>query len=279
MGETVMSSLRYSGGIFISYRREETAANAGRLYDHLTDRFGRDHVFMDIDSIAIGIDFTKAVIEAVSGCNILLALIGRSWLAITDSKGSRRIENPDDWVRIEIETALQRDIRVIPVLVDGAVLPQADNLPPSLRPLVKRQTFELSHTGFRSQVMRLIEAVDEALGAEPGRTGQGRWQLELLAGAYKDTTFRLWSGTEVHEIVIRLPPWKDDVIEVDGKLAVKQHDIGGEDFPLVALSSSIGFRVTVRVTGTRYSWHYGKVNSVRLQIGDETLWHERPPID
>ena len=164
-----MSSPRGHGGIFISYRREETAANAGRLYDRLSDRFGEDRVFMDVDSVAYGVDFTRAVIDAVSGCDVLLALIGRDWLAITDEKGRRRLDNPDDWVRVEIETALQRDIRVVPVLVDGAVLPQVSDLPPSLRPLTRRQALELSHTGFRSEVTRLIAAVDQVIEAEPGR--------------------------------------------------------------------------------------------------------------
>ena len=158
------------GGIFISYRREESAAQAGRLYDRLSDRFGEDRVFMDVDSIAIGTDFTRAVIRAVSGCNILLALIGRNWPAITDSTGRRRIDDPDDFVRVEIETALHRDIRVVPVLVDGAVLPQAGDLPPSLRSLIQRQALGLSHAGFRLEVSRLIAAVEEVLGAEPGRT-------------------------------------------------------------------------------------------------------------
>src|ERR1051326_8569899 len=107
------------GGVFISYRREETAGQAGRLYDHLSDRYGEARVFMDVDSIAIGTDFTKAVIQAVSGCSILLALIGRHWSSITDTRGIRRLDYPHDFVRVEIETALQRDIRVVPVLVDG----------------------------------------------------------------------------------------------------------------------------------------------------------------
>src|SRR5215472_5291211 len=169
-----MGSLGGSGGIFISYRREETAAQAGRLYDHLSNHFGEDRVFMDIDSIAIGSDFTKAVIDAVSGCNILLALIGPSWSAITDTKGIRRIDYPQDFVRVEIETALQRDIRVIPVLVDGAVLPQSADLPPSLRPLILRQALEISHTSFRSQMSRLIAAVDDVFEVGLGQPAEAK---------------------------------------------------------------------------------------------------------
>ena len=165
-----MNSLRGRGGIFISYRREEAAAQAGRLYDHLSYHFGEGRVFMDVDSITIGVDFTMAITEALSRCDILLALIGRNWSAITDSKGQRRLAHPDDLVRVEIETALLRDIRVVPVLVEGAVLPQTDDLPPSLRALIRRQAFGLSHAGFRSEVTRLIADLDQFLGAEPGRS-------------------------------------------------------------------------------------------------------------
>ena len=98
----------------------------------------------------------------------MLALIGRHWSAVTDVKGVRRIDYRQDWVRVEIETALQRNIRVVPVLVDGAALPQAADLPPSLPPLVQRQAFALSLTGFRSDVSRLIAAVDEVLEAGLG---------------------------------------------------------------------------------------------------------------
>jgi hypothetical protein len=154
-----MTSVWDRGGIFISYRREDTAAQAGPLYDRLSARFGQERVFMDVDSIAFGVDFTERVIGILAGCNVLLALIGREWSAITDSKGTRRLDNPLDWVRVEIETALQRDIRVVPVLVDGAVLPQAADLPSSLRPLIQRQASKLSHTSFESDVTRLIADV------------------------------------------------------------------------------------------------------------------------
>ncbi len=179
-----MNSHRDRGGIFISYRREETAANAGRLYDRLSDRFGEHNVFMDIDSIALGADFTEAIREAVSGCNILLALIGRNWLGITDSTGRRRLDNPDDFVRVEIETALQRSIRVVPILVDGAELPQAQDLPQGLQPLILRQALQLTYTGFRSQVESLLETVAGVLEGEPGR-GEPR-ATQSAGGQYRE---------------------------------------------------------------------------------------------
>src|ERR1700680_4173663 len=129
-----MSSPRGGGGIFINYRSEDTAASAGRLYDRLSVRFGEGLVLMDKYFIGVGENFNEAIIAAVSRCDILLVLIGRNWLAITDDRGRRRIDNPDDLLRVEIEIALQRDIRVVPVLVDGAVLPRARDLHSKLQP-------------------------------------------------------------------------------------------------------------------------------------------------
>jgi hypothetical protein len=284
----MMSSLRGRGGIFISYRREETAGQAGRLYDHLSDHFGEDRVFMDIDSIAIGTDFTKAVIEAVSGCSILLALIGRHWSAITDTKGIRRIDYPHDFVRVEIESALQRDIRVVPVLIDGAALPQANDLPPSLRPLVRRQAVELSHTGFRSQVSRLVAAVDEVLGVGPGRSGetpkiaargavaqQGRWRLELLADEPKKKTFRLSSGREIHDITLKYSSFVRGAIEVDGQVVKRPTGLKSmQPFSLTALSSALGSDVTIQYADTWTSPMHARLTLFILKIGDEILKYE-----
>jgi hypothetical protein len=158
-----MSSVRPHGGIFISYRREDTAAQADRLYDLLCARFSKDRVFKDVESITAGVDFTARIIQDLAECNVLLALIGRDWPAITDGSGRKRLDNPDDWVRVEVETALQRDIRVVPVLVDGAALPHADDLPPSLRPLTRRQASRLRHASFEADVERLIADVDAVI--------------------------------------------------------------------------------------------------------------------
>jgi TIR domain len=259
-----MSSLRGEGGIFISYRREDTAGEAGRLYDHLSSHFGADRVFMDVDSIAIGTDFTKAIVEAVSGCGILLALIGRHWSAVTDVKGIRRIDYPQDFVRVEIETALQRGIRVVPVLVDGAGLPQAADLPSSLRPLAVRQALQLSHTGFRAEVTRLITAIEDVLRPEPARsagapapkvpqgvvTQQGSWRLALVADEGKKMTFRLSSGKETHHIAVKSGILKG-TIEVDGQVAVRPTGLRPmHPYPLTSLSSAIGSEVTLRLTAS-----------------------------
>ena len=133
------SSPAAAGRIFISYRREETAYPAGWLCDRLIEHLGQGQVFKDVDSIQLGDDFVEVITAAVARCDVLLALIGDQWLTITGEDGRRRLENPDDFVRLEIEAALTRNVRVIPVLVDGARMPRAGELPPSLAKLVRRQ--------------------------------------------------------------------------------------------------------------------------------------------
>src|SRR5258708_18907549 len=111
-----------SGQIFISYRREESRWSARSLHDRLTQRFDRNQIFMDVDSVDLGEDFIKTIEETVGSCDVLIAVIDKRWLISTDEEGGRRLDNPEDSVRIEIVTALKRGIRVIPVLVDGALM-------------------------------------------------------------------------------------------------------------------------------------------------------------
>jgi TIR domain len=110
--------------IFISYRRQETRHLAGRLYDRLADRFGEDRIFMDVDSIEPGVDFSDAIQQAIGSSDVLLALIGPDWLTATDQDGRRRLDDPDDIVRLEVEAALECGVRVIPVLAEGATMPR-----------------------------------------------------------------------------------------------------------------------------------------------------------
>jgi YVTN family beta-propeller protein len=149
-----------TGRVFISYRRQETAYPAGWLYDRLVDHLGRDQVFKDVDSIELGDDFVEVITRAVGSCDVLLALIGDAWLTITDEHGRRRLDDPDDFVRLEIEAALRRKVRVIPILVEGARMPEADELPPSLGALVRRQGLELSPSRFDFDTSQLLRVLD-----------------------------------------------------------------------------------------------------------------------
>jgi hypothetical protein len=151
------------GRIFMSYRRDDTAYSAGWLFDRLASHFGSDQVFKDIDSIELGDDFTEVITTAVGSCDVLLALIGDQWLTITNQDGRRRLEDPRDFVRLEIETALTRNVRVIPILVEGARMPRAEELPASLAQLVRRQALELSPHRFDSDTWRLLKVLDRAI--------------------------------------------------------------------------------------------------------------------
>ncbi|MDW5592927.1 toll/interleukin-1 receptor domain-containing protein [Conexibacter stalactiti] len=152
--------------LFISYRREETAGHAGRLYDAVATRFGADNVFMDVE-LAPGIDFVERITRAVGDCHTLLVVIGPRWASVRapDGGGLARLAEADDYVRLEVETALRRaDVRVIPVLVAGAQMPQPEQLPESLRALARRNAIELSDGRWRFDVGRLVDALDDEAG-------------------------------------------------------------------------------------------------------------------
>jgi ABC-type amino acid transport substrate-binding protein len=151
------------GRIFISYRREDTDFPAGWLYERLADHFDGGQVFKDVDSIQLGDDFVEVITTAVGSCDVLLAVIGDRWLTIGDEDGKRRLDNSDDFVRLEIEAALARNVRVIPILVDGARIPRAEELPDSLAGLVRRQALELSPSRFAADTDRLLTVLDRTL--------------------------------------------------------------------------------------------------------------------
>jgi len=152
-----------SGQIFISYRRDESRWSARSLCDRLAARFDRSQIFMDIDTIGLGEDFVKTIEETVGSCDVLIAVIGAHWLTSTDGQGGRRLDNPEDFVRMEIATALRRNIRVIPVLVDGALMPQSNDLPDDLKPLVRRNALQVGDTHFDDDCRRLVAAIEQVL--------------------------------------------------------------------------------------------------------------------
>jgi hypothetical protein len=167
-------------GIFISYRREDCAAYAGRLYDWISQRLGKENIFIDVDTIQPGEDFVEAIEQKVGGCDALLALIGKEWLNCRDEHGNRRVDSPGDFVRLEIMAALNRSVRVIPVLVEGARMPAERDLPEPLTKLARRQALELSFTRFHQDANRLIETLEKALAAadETRKVAQERRALE-----------------------------------------------------------------------------------------------------
>jgi len=151
-------------GIFVSYRRSDSQGEAGRLFDDLVKHFGEDSVFMDVAAIEAGRDFRKAIEEGVTQCGVLLVVIGLEWLSAKDERGVLRLSDPSDFVRIETASALKRDIPVIPVLVRGAKMPSAEQLPDDLKDLAFRNGIELTHARWRSDIQLLVEALRRLLG-------------------------------------------------------------------------------------------------------------------
>ena len=157
-------------GIFISYRRTDASWPARWLADRLAGQFGAGVVFQDVDSIRPGDDFAAEIEAAVGACSVLLALIGPRWLAAEGDAG-RRLDDPQDWVRLEIEAAIKRGVRIIPVLVDGARMPSAHELPPSLQGLVRRQAVTLSPASLDTR--RLVSVLETALAVRGERSRAG----------------------------------------------------------------------------------------------------------
>jgi hypothetical protein len=153
------------GGIFINYRREDSAATAGRLRDHLVLALGRDQIFMDVDDIPVGIDFKAHLNSQLAECGVILVVIGSKWLRVKDKAGERRLDQPEDYVANEIAAALDRQIRVIPVLIDGARIPNARDLPNSLKPLAERQAVEVRNVSFGRDADALIARLREGVPA------------------------------------------------------------------------------------------------------------------
>jgi hypothetical protein len=165
-------------GIFINYRRDDAPGVAGRLYDHLARSFSRGRLFIDVDAIKPGLDFVKQLDAQVSQCDVLLAVIGPHWINAADDKGRRRLDGDHDYVRIEIASALKRDIPVIPVLVDGASVPTEAELPEDLKPLARRHALELRHTRFAADADAVVSALNAAMPRQ-----KKTWFLPLLATA------------------------------------------------------------------------------------------------
>ncbi len=155
-------------GIFVSYRRQDSQSAAGRLSDHLRDHLSGVPIFRDVETIEPGVDFVEAIERALASCGVLVAVIGPRWLNVTDAEGQRRLDNPDDYTRIEIATALNRSgVRVIPVLVEGAVMPLSTELPEDLGLLARRNAIELTDRRWDYDVSQLVETLRKVLELTP----------------------------------------------------------------------------------------------------------------
>lgn len=164
---TLHTATKRGAKVFINYRREDASGYAGRLYEWLCDRFGAERVFMDVSAIRPGEDFVRAIESEISACEAVLVIIGRQWLSC-EAGGRRRLEDPHDFVRIEIAAALRRDTLVIPVLVEGASVPREQDLPEELKPLARRHALEITDERWEYDAGRLIDILGERLEKRRG---------------------------------------------------------------------------------------------------------------
>ena len=169
--------------IFISYRRDDTEGQAGRLFEDLREAFGADAVFMDVATIEPGVDFRRAIERHTAACGALLALIGRNWLTAKGDNGQRRLDDPNDYVRLETAAALRRDIPVIPVLVRDATMVRAEDLPDDLKELAFRNGVELTHARWESDVQLLIKALRPLVLGQAASTAAPSAPAPLQAAA------------------------------------------------------------------------------------------------
>lgn len=203
--------------IFVSYRRHDSEGEAGRLYDDLVEMFGDRSVFMDVAGISVGRDFRKAIDENIASCGALLAIIGPGWMDLKDESGRRRLDDPGDFVRMETASALKRDVPVIPVLVRGAKMPRADQLPDDLKELAYRNCVEVTHARWKSDIKILARALGTILGdpedLAAGRgaaLGRGLATTTDLTSEKLEREMRAFSGTSPHRTdlnaALQVPP-------------------------------------------------------------------------
>lgn len=173
-----------TGKIFINYRRDDSAAHALNIAQYLEREFGSKNIFIDVDRLGAGQDFPSVLQEKLDQCSVMIAVIGPRWLTLTDESGKRRIDDPDDWVRLEISNSLARKIAVIPVVVGGASLPNKSDLPEELRPILRRHAATLTTHGFRNEMAGLKRDILEIPGFRPRRVGvyQALGALAVMAG-------------------------------------------------------------------------------------------------
>lgn len=168
-------------GIFINYRRDDAAGFARSLYEHLAREFRDGTVFMDVEALREpGIDFAQEIERSLGRCAVVLVLIGEEWLDAATPDGRRRIEEPDDFVRLEIATALKRDIRVIPVLLNRATMPPVDKLPPDLQALGRRQAIVITHDDWMHDVSRLVDSLAKIPGIRRRSQKRSGWSTRSL---------------------------------------------------------------------------------------------------
>lgn len=239
--------------VFISYRRDDTAGRAGRLCDGLAASVGQSNVFHDVGSIAPGVDFEAAILSALAGSDVTIVVIGTTWSTALDAHGRRRLDQPDDYVRLEVSAALASAKPVVPVLVGGAALPAVDDLPDDLRPLARRQAVSIRDATWHEDVAALARRLR-------GETNDGRRMRRLVLvlavvaalviGAVLVAVLRQRGDASGH--ADSRPPSCSAVDESWAHLVLSADPVGTYELA-DGTSRRIGYTVTAAATKTRQS--------------------------
>jgi hypothetical protein len=172
-----------AGKIFINYRRGDEPGYVQALYGHLEQAFRSERLFRDVDGIEPGLDFVRVLEEQVAECDLMISVIGKGWLDARDETGERLLFDPDDFVRIEIESALKQGKRVIPVLVGEARMPRSNELPETMKPLTRINAVRLTYERFRTDTQALITALQKALKERYRAEGRTKVNARIVQGA------------------------------------------------------------------------------------------------
>ncbi|MCU1267437.1 MAG: hypothetical protein JWM21_3755 [Acidobacteria bacterium] len=244
--------------IFVSYRRDDSAGHTGRIYDGLAATFGEAQIFMDVDHIEPGQDFVQVMEDAVSTCDVLVAIIGRDWITIR-GRTTRRLDDPLDFVRLEIGAALRQKILVIPVLVQGASMPRVQDLPVDLAELVRRNALEVSDLRWRHDVDRLIEVLDRER-TRRGKAVQSAPFLPLIQ-SLRPRRRKLWLAAGIATLAIA-------VIALSLALASRFWTSIGK--PTVSQLRSFGFYTPTVNSNGSVSRTMKQANAFAVHFGNHT---------
>jgi uncharacterized membrane protein YhaH (DUF805 family) len=224
--------------VFISYRRDGGSGAAGRIFDLLSQRLGDATIFMDVEAIEAGVDFSEALDQQLSECDFFLAVIGPQWASAQAADGRRRLDDANDYPRRELEAALRRGIRVVPVLVDGATMPAVSELPESLRPFARRNAFTVTHNRFSRDVGELADVIMRNLG------------------------IRAIDGEDLHQ---RQPPpsWADVLLSFRGRLSRKRFWL----FALILLLLTVAMQhlILLAVGGSYFDFFTKEAKDIPFQ--------------
>lgn len=283
MVSSCQSCIEVTPRIFISYRREDAAGHAGRLYDGLVEHFGDESVFRDLDTLAPGTDFVDHIEASIAQADVVLAVIGTEWLAATDpSTGVRRLEDPDDFVALELSAALASDALVVPILVRGAPMPAARDLPEALRPLARRNALELSDQHWKLGLVTLVETLEGASSEDPrdAKSHPGRppsASAEIVERSERVWTLRVLLGEEVRLVSVQMHVWRETSLRIDGRAVevTRTSDSGittrrlSYDFIFPRGGNGMESRFAIVAQGPPY-----RLTGLHLAIADQVVFSE-----